>query len=126
MHLITTTTIINNNSADGIPLSSPYHWTSNTDTTSSIINKIDDLINSINQVNFTLKRNVNENVQFEHFMYGLLGLTRSPVVANKHIENKNDIHSYYNYSDSSRTFNTLCFFSTKHNIFYVLSNQMKE
>jgi hypothetical protein len=46
----------------------PYNWSSNTGTTSSVVNKIDDLINSMNQVNVLLEKLVNKNDQFEQFM----------------------------------------------------------
>jgi hypothetical protein len=50
------------------PLSNPYHWSSNTSTTSSIVNKIDDLINRMNQVNVMLEKIVNKNDPFEQFI----------------------------------------------------------
>jgi len=50
------------------PPSNPYHWSPNIDTTSSIVNKIDDLINSMNQVNGMLAKIVNKNDLFEQFM----------------------------------------------------------
>ncbi len=56
---------------DGVhrtPLSNPHHWSSNTCTTSSIVNKIDDLINRMNQVNVMLEKIVNKNDQFEQFI----------------------------------------------------------
>jgi hypothetical protein len=56
---------------DGVhrsPPSNPYQWSSNTNPTSSIVNKIDDLINSMNQVNVMLEKIVNKNDQFEQFM----------------------------------------------------------
>ncbi|CAF1291804.1 unnamed protein product [Adineta steineri] len=49
-------------------LSNPYHWSNNTATSNSLANKIDDLINSMNQVNRVLEKMVNKNDQFEQFM----------------------------------------------------------
>jgi len=80
---------------DGVnrtPLYNPYHWSSNTSTSSSIVNKIDDLINSMNQVNAMLEKIVNKNDQFEQFIKDKT--VNDEIVSNKIddlIKNENNI-----------------------------------
>ena len=45
-----------------------HHWTSNNDTTNSIVNKIDELKSSMNHVNALLEKIINRNNHFENFM----------------------------------------------------------
>jgi hypothetical protein len=56
------------NSAHRTPHSNINHWTSNTNPTSSLANKIDNLVISMNQVNALLKKIVITNDKFENFM----------------------------------------------------------
>ncbi|CAF2127042.1 unnamed protein product [Rotaria magnacalcarata] len=44
------------------------HWSPNTGSTNSIINKIDTLVNSMNQVNVMLDKMVNKNHELDQFM----------------------------------------------------------